>query len=205
MPRVLEKKERSLGVKLSIRGKRAESPKSALLRKPYRPGQHGKKYRQRLSEFGVQLQEKQKIKFSYGLTDKQLKRIFEAAAKKADSAIRVVTETLESRLDNALMRLGFFDSRSIARQAVSHGHFLVNGRRVKIPSYHLKPGDVITIRPASRHLSLFQDLPERLKNYEVPPWLELDKTSLTARVVSSPKDVELPFDINLVVDFYSKK
>lgn len=104
MKRVLEKKERSLGTQLSIRGERAMSPKRALIRKPYRPGQHGKRFR-KLSEFGTQLQEKQKIKFSYGVTDKQLKKIFHRAATQKASAIDIITKTLESRLDNVVMRL----------------------------------------------------------------------------------------------------
>ena len=147
MPRVLEKKERSLGTKLSIRGDRANSPKSALTRKPYKPGQHGKRF-SKLSEFGTQLQEKQKIKFSYGVSDKQLKKIFQSAAgRKGTSAIDAITSVLERRLDNVVMRLGFAPSRSVARQMISHGHFLVNSRKVNTPSYTVKEGDIISIKP----------------------------------------------------------
>ncbi len=204
MPRVLEKKERSLGTQLSIRGERSISPKRALVRKPYRPGQHGKRY-QRMSEFGNQLKEKQKIKFSYGISDKRLKKVFKDAAKKTDSAIDFITETLESRLDNAVMRLGFVMSRSIGKQAVSHGYFLVNGKKVKTPSYHVREGDIITIKPSSQNNYVFSDLSERLKNYEPPSWLSLDKNKIEGKVESAPKDVDFPFDINLVVDYYSKK
>jgi len=166
MPRVLEKKERSLGTKLSIRGDRASSQKSALTRKPYKPGQHGKRF-SKLSEFGTQLQEKQKIKFSYGVTEKQLKRIFQSAQGQKDvSAIDVITRLLESRLDNVVMRLGFVLSRSIARQMVSHGHFLVNGKRVNVPSYQVRPGDVITVKASSKNMSVFEDIKNKLKNYD---------------------------------------
>jgi len=122
MARVLEKKERSLGVELSIRGERGQSPKRAIIRKPYPPGQHGKRFR-KLSEFGLQLKEKQKVKFSYGLTDKQLKKVFQTAARKSDSTIEVVTEMLESRLDNVVMRLGLALSRSVSKQLVFFFHY----------------------------------------------------------------------------------
>lgn len=193
-----------MGIQLSIRGERAESPKRAIIRKPYRPGQHGKKFTKK-SEFGTQLAEKQKIMFSYGLTDKQLKKIFKEGAKRTDSAIQVITEKLESRLDNVVMRLGFAPSRSLARQLVSHGHILVNGGEARVPSYELSPGDTVTIKPSSKTHPAFRDLMERLKNHEAPSWLTLDKGALQGKVESPPRDVDFPFDINLVVDYYSKK
>ena len=205
MPRVLEKKERSLGVKLSIRGDRASSPKSALTRKPYKPGQHGKRF-SKLSEFGTQLREKQKIKFSYGVTERQLKNIFAKAAVKKDiSAIDAITQSLETRLDNVVMRLGLVPSRSYARQLVSHGHFMVNNKRVSTPSYRTKAGDVITIKDSSRGLIAFEDLKDTLKNYETPVWLSVDKDTFAGKVEFLPRDVDFPFNINLVVDYYSKK
>ncbi|MBI2012911.1 MAG: 30S ribosomal protein S4 [Candidatus Colwellbacteria bacterium] len=205
MPRVLEKKERSLGIKLSIRGERCNSPKCASIRKPYRPGQHGKKFRRRMSEFGIQLKEKQKIKFSYDLSDKQLKKIFQDAAGKGSSSIEVIIEALENRLDNIVMRLGFAESRSVARQLVNHGHILVNSRRAATGSYRLHAGDTVSIKPRSRHLPLFEELTEKLKGQEVPSWLSLDKENLVGKMESLPRQVELPFDLNLVVDYYSKK
>lgn len=205
MPRVLEKKERSLGIKLSIRGERCLSPKCASIRKPYRPGQHGKKFRHRRSEFGNQLQEKQRIKFSYNLGDRQLKRIFEEAAESGDSSIEAITESLENRLDNIIMRLGLAESRSVGRQLVGHGHILVNNRKVTTPSYRLKVGDTISIKPQSRNMPLFQDLAEKIKKEEPPSWLSLDKESLVGKLEVLPRQVELPFDLSLVVDYYSKK
>lgn len=203
MPRVLEKKERSLGTKLSIRGDRCESPKCALIRKPHKPGQHGKSF-SKLSEFGTQLKEKQKIKFSYGLTDKQLRKIFSVASKSND-AIAVITTLLESRLDNVVMRLGLVPSRSIARQMTSHGHFLVNGKRVKTPSYRVKVNDIITIKESAKSNLVFEEIENKLKNYEVPVWLALDKSKLEGKMESLPHGVDFPFNINLVVDYYSKK
>src|SRR3989344_5890571 len=205
MPRVLEKKERSLGIKLSIRGERCNSPKCASIRKPYRPGQHGKKFRRRMSEFGIQHKEKQKIKFSYDLSDKQLKKIFQDAAGKGSSSIEAITEALENRLDNIVMRLGFAESRSVARQLVNHDHILVNSRRAATGSYRLKAGDTVSIKPRSRHLLLFEELALKLKGQEVPSWLSLDKENLVGKMEALPRQVELPFDLNLVVDYYSKK
>ena len=205
MARVLEKRERSLGTRLSIRGDRASSPKAALIRKPYKPGQHGKRF-SKLGEFGVQMREKQKIKFSYGVTDRQLKKVFKnAAGTKGTSAIDVITKLLEGRLDNVIMRLGFAPSRSISRQMVNHGHFSVNGWRVKTPSYQVRPGDVITIYVPSRNNAVFEGMQEKLKSYNVPSWLSLNKETLEGKVESEPKDVDFQFNINLVVDYYSKK
>lgn len=204
MARVLEKKERSLGVKLSIRGERCLSPKCAFIRKPYRPGQHGKRFRRRMSEFGNQLKEKQRIKFSYNLSDRQLKKVFQDAAGKRDSSIEEITEALENRLENIIMRLGFAESRSIARQIVNHGHILVNGRKAKTGSYRLKVGDTVSIKPRSQKLPLFQELVGKVKNQELPSWLTLDKENLIGRMEALPRQVEMPFDLNLVVDYYSK-
>ncbi|MDD5710631.1 MAG: 30S ribosomal protein S4 [Candidatus Colwellbacteria bacterium] len=209
MPRILEKKERSLGVKLSRKGERANSPKAALVRKPYRPGPQGKRYRGKVSEYGLQLQEKQKVKFSYGVTERQLRNIFKSALKRARS--RGVSETvsvmntLEKRLDNVIMRLGLTEGRSLARQMVSHGHFLVNGKRVKTPSYQVKVGDKISIRPQSQGMAYFGELRDKIKKYEPPVWLKLDQTQLEGGVVGEPEAVDVPFNISLIVDYYSKK
>lgn len=205
MARVLEKRERSLGTKLSIRGDRASSPKAALTRKPYKPGQHGKRF-SKVGEFGTQLREKQKIKFSYGVTDKQLKKIFDSAAgTKGTSAIEIITRLLECRLDNVIMRLGFAPSRSVARQMVNHGFFAVNGSRTNTPSYQVGLGDVITIYDATKGGSIFEGVKENIKSYNAPSWLSLNKEKLEGKVESQPKDVDFQFNINLVVDYYSKK
>lgn len=202
MERILEKKERSLGVKLSIKGDRCSSPKCALTRKPYRPGQHGKK-RRKVSEYGVQLKEKQKMRFSYGLTEKQLERVFHEATKKSEVTADEVMKTLESRLDNIIFRAGLAPSRPSARQLVSHGHFIVNGRKVTIPSIQLKIGDKIATKERSKKITGFIDLQDKLKNYEVPSWLKLNKETFEIEVAGKPVDIPQLFDINIVVDYYS--
>ena len=201
MFKILEKRERALGTQLSIKGARCTSPKCALIRKPHRPGQHGKRMSKR-TEFGLQLMEKQKVRFSYGLTDKQLKGVFTRAEKSKESTPKAVIAELESRLDNAVMRLGFAASRSIARKMVSHGHFLVNGRKVTVPSYHLRENDIVSIRPESRESGPFKDAATKMKDVQTPTWITLDKTKLEGKVVSAPKDITIPFDINMVVDYY---
>ncbi len=205
MPRVLEKRERSLGVKLSIRGERCDSPKCALVRRPQRPGQHGKRYRRNLSDFGVQLQEKQKLRFSYGLTNRELGQLLKRVTEKTKSETpEGLLEALEKRLDNVVYRLGFVSSRSVARHLVGHGHFTVNGKRVTTPSYQVRPGDKVAVREASRASQYFQSLPEKLVNYETMPWLTLKKETLEGEMVGKPVGVELPADVSLVVDYYSK-
>lgn len=209
MPKIKEKKERSLGVKLSRKGERSNSPKAALVRKPYRPGQHGKSFRRKVSEFGQQLQEKQKIKFSYGVSERQLRRLFKEVERKSKvehiSAEEAVVDILERRLDNVVMRLGFTEGRNLARQLVSHGHIEVNSKKVKAPSYKVKVGDKISVRSRSKGIAIFQELAEKLKKYEPPQWLKLDKAALEGEVLSQPQDTGAPFDVSLVVDFYSKK
>ena len=199
-----EKKERALGVHLFLKAERCNSGKCALVRRPYRPGVHGKSRRKQLSEYGLQLAEKQKIMFSYGLKEKAMERIFKEALHKKEAITTTIVNLLERRLDNVVFRMGFAPSRIMAKQFISHGHILVNGRKVTIASFQVKTGDVITIREKSRTTALFKDLSENLKKYETPVWLQLDKDKLEGKVKSLPFDVEIPFDINLVVDFYSK-
>jgi small subunit ribosomal protein S4 len=199
-----EKKERSLGTKLFLKAHRCSSPKCVIIRRPKRPGSHGGDRRRALSEFGQQLREKQKIQFTYGVRETYLKKIFGLAAKNPGVTGPMIIGFLERRLDNAVFRLGFAPSRSVARQLVSHGHILVSGRKVTIPSFQVKTGDTIVIRPQSANHPLLKDLKTNLAKYEPPVWLGLDKEKLEGRVVSLPKDFEIPFDVNLVVDYYSK-
>lgn len=198
-----EKKERSLGVKLFLKGERCNSPKCALTRRPYRPGIHGKR-RRVVSEYGHQLSEKQKIKFSYGLNERQLRTIFQKALKKPGAIRDFIVKALETRLDSTIFRLGIASSKRIARQMVSHGHILVNGKRVSAPSYKVLVGDVICIRPQSKEMSMFKDLKNSLKNYQVPTWLALDQEKIEGKILAFPSEVDSAFDINLVVDYYSK-
>ncbi len=199
-----EKKERALGMKLFLKGERCNSPKCAMVRRPTRPGMHGKKRRRPPSEYGGQLLEKQRIKVSYGLREAQLEKIVKQAFKKPEATNEVIISYLERQLSNVIFRLGLAASRTIARQLISHGHFLVNGRKVTVSSYSVKPGNVISIHPRSRDSLIFKDLPVKLKKYETPEWLFLDKEKIEGKVKSLPQDIEMPFDINLVVDYYSK-
>ncbi len=199
-----EKKERALGVKLFLKAYRSATPKSAMVRKPYRPGQHGKARRRALSEFGQQLLEKQKIMVSYGLRDTQMRKTFKEALGGKEAVSDAIVNLLERRLDNVVYRLGFAPSRIMARQFVSHGHILVNGRKVTIPSYRVKIGDVIVIKSASLSRLIFKDLAANIKKYEAPGWLTIDKEKLEGKIKSLPRDIEIPFDIGLVVDYYSR-
>lgn len=203
MKSVKEKKERALGVKLFLKGERCNSPKCALTRRPSRPGVHGKA-RRRPSEYGRQLSEKQKIKFSYGLNERQIKTIFHKALGKTGNIRDFILRELETRLDNVVSKLGWTFSRRIARQLVSHGHILVNGKKIYTSSYKVKIGDLITIRPQSKDLTIFKEIQNNLKNYQTPVWLALDKEKIEGRVLAFPSDIEVSFDINLVIDYYSR-
>ena len=206
MGKVLEKRERRLGEKLFLKGDRCLSPKCAVIRKPYPPGMHGKKRFRGGSEYSELLKEKQKLRFLYGLDDKNLKKYFiKAKSKKGDLAGNLI-ELLEHRLDNAVFRLGFAVSRSIARQFVGHGHIMINGRIIDIPSYSTRPGDKIEINPASRNLNIFSDLQNQLKKYEPPAWMALDKDKLVGEIKrkADKDDVVISPDISLIVEFYSR-
>lgn len=199
-----EKRERALGTKLFLKAHRCNSPKCAHIRKGTRPGIHGKAYRKNQSEFGQQLKEKQKIRFTYGIRESQMEIIFRKAAKNPGVTGEMILTILERRLDNVVYRIGFADSRSVGRQLVSHGHIIVNKRRVTVPSYQVKIGDTISIRPQSNEHSLLKNLPEKLAKYEPPAWLSLDVSKMEGKVVSNPKDLDDSFDVNQVVDYYSK-
>ncbi|MEK7193334.1 MAG: 30S ribosomal protein S4 [Patescibacteria group bacterium] len=205
MIRAKEKKERSLGEHLQIKGDRCNSPKCALVRKPYRPGVHGhKRQRKALSEYGQQLKEKQKFKVSYGVDEKELRNIFKKAAEYSGSTSARLIELLERRLDNVLFRIGFAPSRSAAHQLIVHGHVLVNGKRTRSPGFLVRVKDVMSFRPESKNLGAVKMLPERLKNYDGPAWLSVDKDKMEGRVLSLPDNVALPFNVNLLVESFSK-
>ncbi len=200
MKRIKEKKERSLGTKLFIKAERCSGPKCVMIRRPYRPGVHGHARRRGgISEFGRQLQEKQKIQITYGLSGRQMRNLFKGSLGKT-------LVLLERRLDRVVFLLGFAPSTRVARQVVSHGHIVVNGRKVTIPSYSVKIGDVISIRPESRRAKIFEELGMKLKQYEPPVWLKLDKENLKGECKENPKpeDINAPFDINLVGQFYAR-
>ena len=177
-----------------------------LNRKPYAPGQQGQNRRRKLSNYGMQLQEKQKIKFMYGLLEKQFSLVFKHAERMKGETGTNMLQLLESRLDNVAYRLGFASSRPAARQLVSHKHFLVNSHIVNIPSYIVKPGDVIEVRDKSKKMDNILDSMRRIKGDMDLPWLELDKAKMRGTFISIPDRDEMQLTVNeqLVVELYSK-
>jgi len=198
---IKEKKERSLNTKLFLKAERCNSPKCVMIRRPYKPGQHGKKRSRPISEFGKQLQEKQKIQTVYGLTNRQMMFLFRNYSSKEK-----IQEILETRLDRVVFLLGLGPSPRVARQLVSHGHILVNGRKVTISSFGVRIGDVVSIRPESANHKVFEDLRIRLKQYAPPDWLKLNLEKLAGECVAMPVfgDTQRIFDVNMVGEFYSR-
>lgn len=206
MKEALCKKCRSIGEKLFLKGEKCYSPKCLLIRKGV--SLRGvKKKRKTLTAYGKQLLEKQKAKLAYGLRERQFKKYFELALRKQTSTPETLAQILERRFDNIVFRLGFAPNRKTARQLINHGHFLLNGRRHNIPSTLLKVGDIISIRPQSFKKEIFKDLKEKLKNYQPPKFLLLDKEKLEGKMIALPdlQELQLPFDFPLIVEFYTKK
>lgn len=158
-----------------------------------------------LSEYGTQLIEKQKIRFSYGITERQLSNYVKKASNvKGAGTVEKFYEELESRLDNIVYRMGLAPSRRAARQMVSHGHFIVNSHKVTIPSHSVKQGDLIKIREGSKSKKIFDQLSERLKDYSSPLWLSFDVSKMEGKILAKPKNVETFLDLNAVLEFYSR-
>lgn len=157
------------------------------------------------TEYGAQLIEKQKVRFSYGISERQLSNYVKKASNvKGAGTTEKLYESLESRLDNAIYRMGLGASRRATRQMVSHGHFVINNHRVTVPSYELKTGDVIKIREGSKGKKLFENLAGRLKDYNSPNWVSFDVASLEGKILAKPKNVETFLDLNAVLEFYSR-
>lgn len=175
-----------------------------LSNKPYGPGQHGAG-RKRVSDYGVQLKEKQKLKIMYGLLEKQFRNLFKKADRMRGITGENLLQLLEKRLDNTVYRLGFAASRSQARQLVSHRHIVVNGKSVNIPSYSLKPGDVISVRNKSKKMDVFHNA-LRIRKSNPYSWVEVEKANLSGTFVSIPEREEIPVNVNeqLIVELYSK-
>jgi len=183
-----------------------ESPKFSSIRKNYAPGQHGQGFRRKLSNYGIQLREKQRIKYLYGVLEKQFRNYFKKASKKAGPTGHNLLIFLESRLDNTVYRLGMAPTRRAARQLVSHKHFLVNNKVVNIPSYLLKEGDAIQVRDKSKKMDIFHSSLKNISNDNPMPWLSVDKSKLSGEFNSIPSREEIlePIDEQLVVELYSK-
>ena len=193
------------GQKLFLKGDRCYTEKCAIERRAYAPGMHGNARNKKLSEYGVQLREKQKARRYYGVLESQFAEYFEMASKRKGMTGENLLAILESRLDNVVYRLGFAMSRAEARQLVRHGHFTVNGKKVNIPSYLVSVGETIELKDSSRSLDKFKGALEANASRVVPKWLEMDKNNV-AKVVAVParEDIDLPIEEHLIVELYSK-
>ena len=193
------------GMKLFLKGERCYTDKCGYERRSYPPGQHGQVRRRKRSDYGEQLREKQKVKRIYGVLEDQFRRYFEQAERTRGITGETLLQLLERRLDNAVYRLGFATSRPQARQLVRHGHFLVNGKKVDIPSYTVKVGDVVSVRETSRKNPSILHAVEEVKGRGIPEWLSL-AGDMEGKVVSVPtrEQINLPVQEQLIVELYSK-
>ncbi|HNZ64225.1 MAG TPA: 30S ribosomal protein S4 [Smithella sp.] len=194
------------GLKLFSKGDRCYSEKCSFERRDYVPGDHGQMHKKQRSDYGVQLREKQKLKRMYGLLEKQFRSYFEKADKQKGITGTNLLVLLERRMDNMVFRMGFANSRIEARQLISHGHFLVNGKPVNVPSYLLKAGNEVSVKEGSRQITRIMGALETVVRRGVPQWLELDKDNFKARIKTLPvrEDLTMPIQEQLVVELYSK-
>jgi len=192
------------GMKLFLKGERCYTEKCAIEKRNFPPGQHGKTRKQKMQGYGVQLREKQKVKRIYGVLEDQFRRYFESADRTRGITGETLLQLLERRFDNVIYRLGLATSRAQARQLVRHGHFQVNGKKVDIPSYSLRSGDVVTIRPTSLKAPTILHAIEEVKGRGIPAWLSFDGAA--GKVVSLPtrEQINLPVQEQLIVELYSK-
>ncbi len=193
------------GVKLFLKGDKCLT-KCTLERRSTKPGQHGASRARKESGYAKQLREKQRVRRTYGVLERQFRKHFGVAARRPGKTSENLLQILEMRLDNLVYRMGFADSRAQARQIVNHGHFAVNGRKTNIPSFIVKPNDVITVRERSKGLEYFKTRALLLAQKGVPTWLSLDINAMSGRVITIPSrtDLELPFDEQMVVEFYQR-
>jgi len=200
-----EKLERRLGVDLGLKGERRLAGKSALEKRPYAPGQHGQR-RGKISEYGMQLREKQKAKFMYGVSEKQFRSLFKEASRREGNTGELLISLLEQRLDNVVYRLGFATTRAFARQLVNHGHILVDGKRVDIPSFRVKPGQKVEVREKSKSNPQIVRSMELTKQTGIVEWVDVDQEKLFGIFTRLPEreEVKIPVEERLIVELYSK-
>ena len=194
-------------MKLFLKGERCHTEKCAIEKRNFFPGQHGKSRRPKIVGYGLQLREKQKTRRYYGLLEGQFRNLFEKAAKKKGITGETMLDMLERRLDNVIYRMGFGTSRAQSRQIVRHGHIQVNGRKVNIPSFQVKPNDVVEVREKSRNNPAILGARDATAHAPTPNWLEVDREALRARVLSIPKRdelVQIQLNEQLIVELYSK-
>lgn len=196
------------GMKLFLKGERCYSPKCSYEKRTYPPGMHGKKgtFKRKVSDFSLQLREKQKARRVYGVQERQFRRYFRTAVRVKGMTGITLLQILERRLDNVVYRMGLADSRAQARQLVLHGHFSVNGHNHDIPSYLVQVGDVIEVRPGSRSNGYFKAVADRLGERSIPAWLEFDGNRMAGRVLAAPdrQTVDVPMNEQLIVEYYSR-
>lgn len=198
---------RYLGEKLMLKGEKCFTPKCPLEKKNSSPGEHSlSRRRRRITERGLQLREKQKVRFSYGIFERQFRRFFQEAQRARGITGENLLILLERRLDNVVYRLGFASSRAQARQIVRHGHILVNGHKLDIPTYLVRPGDVITWRESSTKTEYYKQLSGKIKGKTIPGWLSLDEENVVGKVLTSPTkdDLDAKFDAKVIVEYYSR-
>ncbi len=193
------------GQKLFLKGDRCYTDKCAVTRRSYAPGMHGQG-RSKVSEYGMQLREKQKARRYYGVLESQFRGYFEMASKMKGKTGENLLSILETRLDNVVYRLGFAMSRAEARQLVTHGHFTVNGKKCSIPSFLVKPGMTVALKESSRSLEKFKSVIEANAFRQPPKWLDYDRDAFAAKVTALParEDIDLPVEEQLIVEFYSR-
>ena len=193
-------------LKLFLKGDRCYSDKCSFDRRGYPPGQHGQRRRGKVSDYGIQLREKQKVKRMYGISESQFRLFFKRADRQKGITGTNLLVFLERRLDNVVYRLGFVNSRSQGRHLVRHNHFLVNGKRVNIPSYHIGVNDVVEVREKSRSLKAIEDSLEAVVRRGVPQWLDLEKENHKGVIKAYPlrEDITMPIQEQLIVELYSK-
>jgi small subunit ribosomal protein S4 len=193
------------GAKLFLKGTRCYTKKCSFERRPTPPGQHGVR-RRKMGDFGIQLREKQKVRRVYGVLERQFRNYYRVAESQTGVTGEALLQSLETRLDNVVFRLGFASSRAQARQLVNHGHFAVNGVPSNIASYALKPGDRVEVRESRRGREAFKVIKETLRSHTAPDWLSLDAAKLSGTVASVPRRDQMPLDLSeqLVVEYYSR-
>jgi len=193
------------GTKLYLKGDRCYTDKCSISRRTYAPGQHGQS-RKKMSEYGIQLREKQKVRRIYGILEKQFRDYFEEAERQKGVTGENMLRLLELRLDNVVYRMGFGESRAEARQLVGHGHFTVNGKKVDIPSYQLGINDLVAVKASSKNTDKFKLLAENAAGKTAPQWLSVNAEMMEARVIALPvrEDIDLPIEEHLIVELYSR-
>ncbi|MEW6213888.1 MAG: 30S ribosomal protein S4 [Nitrospirota bacterium] len=193
------------GEKLFLKGDRCYTEKCAVEKRKYPPGQHGQGYR-KLSDYGLQLREKKKVRNTYGLLERQFRRYYYEAERRKGITGEELLQLFESRLDSMVYRMGFAPNRRKARQLVSHGHFLVNGKRVNLPSYTVKGGDVVEVKESSKDIPEIIDSLSKAEHRGIPAWVEVDSANLRGKVLHIPSrdEIQVPVQEQLIVELYSK-